>query len=77
MLEKVVSSFSKEEQRNFKLFALRSHEDKERKDIQLFDMLRKEGEDFNFSFTPWRKIVLGYTKNKYSFLAILYKTSIV
>ena len=47
MLEKVVSSFSKEEQRNFKLFALRSHEDKTRKDIQLFDILKKEGENFN------------------------------
>lgn len=47
ILEKVISSFTKEEQRNFKLFALRAHEEKERKDIQLFDLIKKSGDDFN------------------------------
>lgn len=47
ILEKVIASFSKEEQRNFKLFALRSHDDQDRKDIQLFDAIRKSGEALN------------------------------
>ncbi len=46
ILNKIVSLMSKEEQRNFKLFALRSHEDPDRKDLQLFDYIRKMGDDY-------------------------------
>lgn len=46
ILNKIVGLMSKEEQRNFKLFALRSHEDPDRKDLQLFDYIRKAGEDY-------------------------------
>jgi hypothetical protein len=46
ILNKIIGLMTKEEQRNFKLFALRSHEEDDRKDIQLFDYIRKEGESF-------------------------------
>jgi hypothetical protein len=46
ILNKVIQSLSKEEQRNFKLYALRSHEDEGRKDLQLFDYIRKEGPNY-------------------------------
>ncbi|MBL0017181.1 MAG: hypothetical protein IPP17_12300 [Bacteroidetes bacterium] len=46
ILNKIIGLMTKEEQRNFKLFALRSHEDPDRKDIQLFDLIRKEGDRF-------------------------------
>lgn len=45
-LNKIIGLMSKEEQRNYKLYALRSHEDDDRKDLQLFDLIRKEGESF-------------------------------
>jgi hypothetical protein len=46
ILNKIILQMSKEEQRNFKLFALRSHEDESRKDLQLFDYIRKVGEEY-------------------------------
>jgi hypothetical protein len=46
ILNKIIGLMTKEEQRNFKLFALRSHDEEDRKDILLFDYIRKEGEDF-------------------------------
>lgn len=45
-LNRIIALMSKEEQRNFKLFALRTHEDQDRKDLQLFDLIRRDGEDF-------------------------------
>ena len=47
ILNKIIGLMTKEEQRNFKLFALRSHEDQDRKDLQLFDYIRKAGEDYH------------------------------
>ncbi len=46
ILNKVILLMSKEEQRNFKLFALRSHEDGDRLDLQLFDYIRKVGDSY-------------------------------
>lgn len=46
ILNKIIGLMSKEEQRNFKLFAQRSHEDEARKDLQLFDYIRKMGDDY-------------------------------
>jgi hypothetical protein len=46
ILHKIITLLSKEEQRNFKLYALRSHEEDDRKDLQLFDYIRKEGDHF-------------------------------
>lgn len=46
LLSRIVGLMTKEEQRNYKLFALRSHEDNDRKDLQLYDLIRKEGEGF-------------------------------
>ena len=46
VLHKVIGLMSKEEQRNFKLFALRSHEEEDRKDLQLFDYMRKTEQGF-------------------------------
>jgi hypothetical protein len=46
ILNKIIGLMTKEEQRNFKLFALRSHDEEDRKDLLLFDYIRKEGEGF-------------------------------
>lgn len=47
ILNTVIELMSKEELRNFKLFATRSHDKKERKDLQLFEYIRKSGSKFN------------------------------
>jgi hypothetical protein len=47
ILQKVIGLMSKEEQRNFKLYALRSHEDGDRKDLQLFDYMHKVGDSYD------------------------------
>lgn len=47
ILNSVIHLMSKEELRNFKLFALRSHDTEDRKDLQLFDYIRKSGDRFN------------------------------
>ena len=46
-LNQIVLLMTKEEQRNFKLLAARSHGAKTRKDVQLFDYIRKSGSRFN------------------------------
>jgi tetratricopeptide (TPR) repeat protein len=46
-LIKIIDLLSKEEQRNFKIFALRTSEDADRKDVQLFDHIKKVGENYN------------------------------
>lgn len=46
VLNHIIRLLTKEEQRNYKLFALRSHEEAERKDLQLFDHIRKAGDDY-------------------------------
>lgn len=47
ILNSIIGLLSKEEQRNFKLYALRSHSDRERKDLELFDYIRKSGDRFD------------------------------
>lgn len=47
VLNTIVQLLSKEEQRNFKLYANRSRATGERLDLQLFDYIRRSGEKFN------------------------------
>ncbi len=47
VLNTVVELMTKEEQRNFKLYANRSRATGERLDLQLFDYIRRSGEKFN------------------------------
>lgn len=47
ILNLVVGLMSKEEARHFKLYALRSHDEEERKDLQLFDLIRKVADDYD------------------------------
>ena len=47
VLNTVVRLLTKEEQRNFKLYANRSRANGERLDLQLFDYIRRSGEKFN------------------------------
>ena len=49
ILGSIIQNMSKEEVRNFKLYANRSHSSENRKDIQLFDYFRKSGEHFSES----------------------------
>ena len=47
ILNTVIQLMTKEELRNFKLYASRSHASNERKDLVLFDYIRRSGENFN------------------------------
>lgn len=47
ILNTVIDLMTKEEQRNFKLYAERSHAKGERKDLALYDYIRKSGPKFN------------------------------
>ncbi len=47
VLNTIVQLLSKEEQRNFKLYANRSRATGERLDLQLFDYIRRSGDNFN------------------------------
>ena len=46
-LNRIIQLMDKEELRGFKLFAQRTRGDQERKDLRLFDYMRKSGEKFN------------------------------
>jgi len=45
-LEEVVSGMSKEENQAYKLYTLRKNAEKERKDLILFDAIRKKGDKY-------------------------------
>lgn len=47
ILNSVIALLEKEEVRNYKLFANRSHSSEDRKDINLFEYIRRSGERFN------------------------------
>lgn len=47
ILNQIIGLLSKEELRHFKLYATRSHDTDERKDILLFETIRKKGEQFD------------------------------
>lgn len=61
MLQKIIDSLSKDEVRNLKLFLNRTNEDSGRKDIYLFDQMRKHRRDEDQLATKL------YGKNKNSF----------
>ena len=63
VLFQIIDSLTKEESRYYKLFAGRTNNNTKRKDIQLFDFIKKNGENYNES-----KISnLLYGENKNSF----------
>ena len=47
VLHRIIESLTKEESRYYKLFAARTNNNSERKDTQLFDFIKKNGEDYN------------------------------
>ena len=50
ILQKIIATLSKEESRFYKLFAARTNSKKKRKDVLLFDYIKRHDEDYNESF---------------------------
>jgi hypothetical protein len=63
VLQKIVSSLSKEESRFYKLFGARTNKHSNRKDFELFDYLRKQGDKHNEDWIA--KKLYGSNKNAY------------
>ncbi|MEX0966118.1 MAG: hypothetical protein WD077_02695 [Bacteroidia bacterium] len=64
ILERLVSSMNKEDVRHFKLYTARIHVQQDRKDLQLFDMVRRSGEDFSDD-EAFRLLYKGSDKNPF------------
>ncbi len=64
VLPEIISLLNKEEARNFKLFANRTNADGERKDIILFDYLKKAYPDFDEE-KIFKKLYSGKDKNSF------------
>lgn len=47
ILQKIITTLSKEESRFYKLFASRTNSNKERKDVLLFDYIKRHNKDYN------------------------------
>lgn len=62
LLEKAILRLSKEEARAFKLFARKVHTPKERKDLELFDIVRKNGEKYNDELA-YTQLYAGQSRN--------------
>ena len=45
--QRIIASMNKEDIRHFKLYSTRMEYDYDRKDLQLFNLMKKEGEEFN------------------------------
>jgi hypothetical protein len=63
ILQKIIATLNKEESRFYKLFASRTNSKKERKDVLLFDYIRRYNEDYDESFIA-KKL---YKDNKNAF----------
>tara|TARA_E500000331_G_scaffold358490_1_gene425800 strand:- start:565 stop:2019 length:1455 start_codon:yes stop_codon:yes gene_type:complete len=50
ILQKIIATLNKEESRFYKLFASRTNSKKKRKDVLLFDYIKRHDEDYNESF---------------------------
>ena len=63
ILQKIIATLNKEESRFYKLFASRTNSKKERKDVLLFDYIKRHNEDYDESFIA-KKL---YKDNKNAF----------
>src|SRR5215216_3517290 len=64
ILSHIVPGLNKEQVRFFKLYAGRVLSPEERKDLQLFDFIRKNGKDYDDN-KAWLKIYDGKDKNAF------------
>ena len=63
VLFQIIDSLTKEESRYYKLFAGRTNNNTKRKDIQLFDFIKKNGENYNESEIS--NLLYGENKNNF------------
>ena len=63
ILQKIIATLNKEESRFYKLFASRTNSNKERKDVLLFDYIKRHNEDYDESYIS-KKL---YKDNKNAF----------
>ena len=66
ILQKIIATLNKEESRFYKLFASRTNSKKERKDVLLFDYLKRHSEDYDEALIA-KKL---YKNNKTAFIHI-------
>ena len=50
ILQKIIATLNKEESRFYKLFTSRTSSNKERKDVLLFDYIKRNNEDYDENF---------------------------
>ena len=63
ILQKIIATLNKEESRFYKLFASRTNSNKERKDVLLFDYIKRHNEDYDEQYIS-KKL---YKDNKTAF----------
>jgi hypothetical protein len=64
ILNQIIQAMTKEEVRHFKLFSARTQAEKERKDLQLFDNIRRSGEAYDEE-KVFAKLYNGEDKNSF------------